>query len=180
MSKKDSHTDKPLINRVANSGIKVINLEEFYPDHNFIGFDLKSFLFKELILKEKDFRAELKTHDWNQYQDAIVLVGNSNDAIIPVWAYMLVASYLNDVAYECFQGTQLEYLKTHYKKELDKIDAAQYQEDRVVIKGCSNKPVPAFAYSELTLKLKPFAQSIMYGEPCSTVPIFKRPRVLKK
>ena len=170
--------DKPLINRVANSGLKVINLEHYYPEATMTPFDLKPFLFKELILKEKDFRSALKEHDWNVYQDQIVLLFNSNDAIIPVWAYMLVSSYLSGIAKEVFQGTQEEYLKHHYKDVVRDFDLEAYQDERVVIKGCSEKEVPPFAYAEITGALKPFAQSIMYGEPCSTVPIFKRPRKL--
>lgn len=171
--------DKPLINRVANSGIQVINLETFFPLDEIISFDLKPYLFKGLILKEKDFRQALKEIDWSNYQSKVVLVFNSTDAIIPVWAYMLVSSYLEGQASEIFQGSKTEYLKLHYKKVLDDFDASQFQEQRVVIKGCSDKEVPPYAYASLTAKLKPYAQSIMYGEPCSTVPIFKRPRVLK-
>ena len=173
-------TDKPLINRVANSGIKVLNLEDFYPETEIAEFDLKPYLFKELILKEKDFRSALKELDWNAYNSKIVVIFNSTQAIIPVWAYMLVSSYLTGIATEVFQGTKEEYLKLHYQKVLNEMDFTTYQEDRVVIKGCSNKPVPASAYAEATSKLKSFAQSIMYGEPCSTVPIFKRPRDLSK
>ncbi|MBT8231893.1 MAG: DUF2480 family protein [Bacteroidia bacterium] len=171
--------DKPLINRVANSGINVLNLEDYFPTKEIKEFDLKPYLFKELILKEKDFRTALKEIDWTAYSDKIVLVFNSNDAIIPVWAFMLVASYLSQHADTIFQGSKVEYLKCHYANVIDKIETEKYQDQRVVIKGCSNKPVPPFAYAAVTQKLKPFAQSIMYGEPCSTVPIFKRPRKLK-
>lgn len=171
--------DKPLINRVANSGIKVINLEEFYPTREIIAFDLKPYLYKELILKEKEFRAALKEVDWSEFSDKIVLLYNSTDAIIPVWAFMLTSTYLSDHAFELFQGDKNEFLKQHYLKVLSGIDFKIYAEERVVIKGCSNKTVPPAAYTEVTKKLKPFAQSIMYGEPCSTVPIFKRPRKLK-
>ncbi len=167
---------KPLINRVANSGLKVINLESYYPQHDMVDFDLKPFLFMELILKEKDFRGALKDHDWDQYKDKIVCVFVSVDAIIPVWAFMLVASYLEPVAHVVFTGRPSEYLTFHYEKVMESFDAAEYKDERVVIKGCSDKQVPASAYAALTTKLRPFAQSIMYGEPCSTVPIFKRPR----
>lgn len=170
--------DKPLINRVANSGLNVFNLEEHYPTTPIKKFDLKPYLFKELILKEKDFRAALKEIDWSTYKDNIVLIYNSNDAIIPVWAYMLVSTYLNEIAAEIFQGTQDEYLKLHYSKVIQNIDAESYTDERVIIKGCSNKAVPAFAYTAITYKIKPFAKSIMYGEPCSTVPIYKKPRVV--
>lgn len=170
--------DKPLINRVANSGLKVINLEKFYPEKEIIAFDLKPFLFRELILREKDFRQALKEHDWTLYTDKIVLIFNSNDAIIPVWAFMLVGSYLEGLAYSSFQGTQSEYLKLHYQKVIENLEIDEYSEERVIIKGCSDKEVPAFAYTAITSKLKPVVQSLMYGEPCSTVPVFKRPRKL--
>lgn len=170
---------KALINRVANSAIKVINLEEYFPEQAILKFDLKPFLFKELILKEKDFRAALKALDWTKYKDAIVLIFNSNDAIIPVWSYMLVSSYLSEIAYNTYLGTEEEYLKYHYSQIIDRLDISIYEEQRVVIKGCSNKPVPPFAYAAITKKVKPVIQSLMYGEPCSTVPIFKRPRKLK-
>lgn len=170
--------DKPLVNRIANSSLKVINLENFYPGDALAEFDLKPLLFKELILKEKDFRQALKEMEWQDYENKTVLVYNSNDAIIPVWAYMLVSAYLEGHANAVFQGTKDEFLKAHYEKVIQEFDASAFDEERVVIKGCSNKPVPAFAYAALVFKLKPYAQSIMYGEPCSTVPIFKRPRKL--
>ncbi len=172
--------DKPLINRVANSGIKVINLEDLYPTQDLVDFDLSPYLFKGLILKEKDFRQALKNIDWETYKKKIVLIFNSTDAIIPVWAYMLVSSHLSSHASEIFQGSQEEFLKNHYSKVIADMDLSSYQEQRVVIKGCSNKPVPPSAYADITARLNKFAQSIMYGEPCSTVPIFKRPRILKK
>lgn len=169
----------PLVNRVANSGIKVFNLEDHYPSVPIKEIDLKQFLFKELILKEKDFRSELKEINWDDYQDKIVLVYNSNDAIIPIWAYMLVSQYLKGKAAETYTGTKKEYLTHYYQNLIDGLDASSFEDERVVIKGCSNKPVPPSAYAALTSKLKPYAQSIMFGEPCSTVPIFKRPRKLK-
>jgi len=170
---------QPLVNRVANSGIQVFNLEDHYPTTEIVEIDLKGFLFKELILKEKDFRASLKEIDWNQYQDKIVLVYQSNDAIIPIWAFMLVSSYLSDKAAYIYNGNKTEYLSHYYHNLIQQLDASVYSEQRVVIKGCSHKPVPASAYAALTSKLKPHAQSIMFGEPCSTVPILKRPRKLK-
>ncbi|WP_235298049.1 DUF2480 family protein [Portibacter marinus] len=172
--------NKPLINRVANSGLINFNLETHYPKHEFEIFDLKDYLYMELILKEKDFRAALKEVDWSKTESKILLLTCSTDAIIPVWAYMLISAYASDYAHEIFQGDKTEYLKHHYQKFIDSIDAKKYDGARVVIKGCSEKPVPPSAYALITAKLKPYAQSIMYGEPCSTVPIFKRPRVLKK
>jgi hypothetical protein len=172
--------DKPLVNRVANSGLINFNLENHYPSNDFYVFDLKEYLFMELILKEKDFRQALKEFDWTQLKDKITLIVCTADAIIPVWAYMLVGAYAEEYAVGVFQGDKSEYLKYHYQKLIDNIDGTEYEKQRVVIKGCSDKEVPASAYTALTRKLKPFAQSIMYGEPCSTVPIFKRPRILKK
>jgi hypothetical protein len=170
--------DTPLINRVADSGIITLNLELFYPKFKIQGFDIKDFLFMELVLKEKDFRLALKELDWEKFRDDIVLIYCSTDAIVPVWAYMLISSHLTGVAQEIYSGSKSEFLTYHFIKVLDQIDYSQYDEKRVVIKGCSDKPVPPSAYAYLTEKLKPHAQSIMYGEPCSTVPIFKRPRNL--
>lgn len=175
-----SEEQKPLVNRVASSGLITLNLEDFFPTEEVVHFDLKDYLFMEMILKEKDFRAALKEHDWEQYQGKVVLVYCSADAIIPVWAYMLVAAYAEPFAHQLFQGKEEEFYKITFQQTLSTIDASQYDQKRIVIKGCSNKPVPPSAYVELTLKLRPYAQSIMYGEPCSTVPIFKRPRKLNK
>ncbi len=172
--------DKPLVNRVANSGLVTINLEDFFPKEKVVIFDLKDYLFKELILKEKDFRASLKEHDWSQYAGVNLLVICSTDAIIPVWAYMLVAGYAEPFANEIFQGDEETFYKVAFEKALMDFDGAEHEGARIIIKGCSNKPVPPAAYVMLTKKLRPFAQAIMYGEPCSTVPIFKRPRVLRK
>jgi len=170
---------EPLVNRVANSGLITLNLEDYFPKQEIAAFDLKGFLFMEMILKEKDFRAALKEHDWTQYAGKILTVFCSADAIIPVWAYMLVATYAEPYAVDIFQGTEEEYLKAVYRGVLKNMDFSEYEAKRIVIKGCSNKPVPPAAYLALTTKLRPYAQSIMYGEPCSTVPIFKRPRVVK-
>lgn len=170
--------EEQLINRVAESGLITLNLEDFFPKGEVVIFDLKDYLFMELILKEKDFREALKVHDWSQYQDKILLVHCSTDAIIPVWAYMLVTAYATPYAKDIFQGDAETYYKTAFAKALTDLDTAQYEQKRIVIKGCSNKPVPPAAYVELTRKLQPYVQSIMYGEPCSTVPIFKRPRVI--
>lgn len=171
--------DAPLVNRVANSSLITLNLEDHYPIQEFEVFDLKDYLFMELILKEKDFRAALKEHDWTQYQDKILLVHCTADAIIPVWAYMLVIGYAQPYTYDSYQGTQDQYLNYHYKAFIASQDYAQFDEAKIVIKGCSHKPVPPAAYMALTAALKPYAQSVKYGEPCSTVPVFKRPRVLK-
>ncbi len=176
MKKNNLIADQPLVNRVANSGLITINLEEDYPTRDFIDFDLKEYLFKELILKEKDFRLALKEMDWEVYRDKIVLIYCSTDAILPVWSYMLVSAYLAPIAYDQYQGPKSEYLKQHYTQVIADMDCAAHEGKKVVIKGCSDKDVPPSAYLQMTKALQPYAQSIMYGEPCSTVPIFKRPR----
>ena len=175
-----SKQQEVLINRVANSGLITLNLEDHYPGSEMIIFDIKDYLFHGLILKEKDFRKALKEHNWDQYSNKIVLIVCSTDAIIPVWAYMLITGYVEGIAADIFAGDQEEYLKSHYYKVIKGMDLSEYTEKRIVIKGCSNRPVPAAAYLQLTQGLKPYAQSIMYGEPCSTVPIFKRPGVINK
>jgi hypothetical protein len=166
-----------LVNRVAESGIITINLEHWFPKEEIVFFDLKQFLFMELILKEKDYRAALKEVDWIVYKNKIVLVGCTADAIIPVWAYMLATTYLYDVAADISQTNSSDtYLSNYFDNVIDKIIIEQYSEKRVVIKGCSDKPVPVSAYLKISQKLLPVVQSLMYGEPCSTVPLFKRPR----
>lgn len=171
-------TEKLLVNRVASSSLITINLENFFPKAEVVPFDLKQYLFMELIVKEKDFREAMQQHDWAQYQDKVLLVFCSADAIIPMWAYMLVAASAAPYAADIFQGDAEAYYKTAFAKALDALDLTEYDQKRIVIKGCSDKPVPAAAYIEITRLLQPYAQSIMYGEPCSTVPIFKRPRKL--
>ncbi len=167
-----------LVNKVAESGLITINLENYFPQHSFAVFDLKDYLFYGLILKEKEFRDALKSLDWTRYEQKLVLITCSTDAIIPLWAYMLIESYLHGIAADTYQGSEEEYLRMYYRNVLSQIDVAKYIDQRIVIKGCSNKPVPAYAYGYITQLLKPYAQSIMFGEPCSTVPIFKRPRKL--
>ena len=162
-----------IINKVAASPLLSLDLEEYYPKESVVLFDLKPHLFMELILKEKEFRAALQQHDWNQYQDKIVAVTCTTDAIIPVWAYMLVASYLQPVAKEIHFGDEKLALQQQFLKIINGIDVTEFTDKRVVVKGCGDLPIGEFAYMEITKKLRPVAKSIMYGEPCSTVPIFK-------
>ncbi|MEM1327090.1 MAG: DUF2480 family protein [Bacteroidota bacterium] len=165
---------QPLVNRVAQSGLITIKLEEFFPKADTIAhFDLKDYLFMEMILKEKDFRAAMKAHDWVQYESKHLIVFCSVDAIIPMWAYMLIAVYAEPYATSIFQGTASEFLKVHYERQIENLDISSYIDQRLVIKGCSDQPVPASAYASLTRRLRPIAKSIMFGEPCSTVPIYK-------
>lgn len=169
--------EKKLVNRIANNkSLITIKLESFFPEEEIVLFDIKEYLFMELILKEKDFRAAMKEHDWTQYEGKHLLVVCSTDAIIPIWAYMLITSYAEHYATSIFQGTKEEFLTAHYELKINQLDLEQYQEKRLIIKGCSDQPVPASAYVALTQKLRPIAKSIMYGEACSTVPIYKRPR----
>ena len=168
--------DKPLVNRVAESSLVTFKLEDLFPEGELAHFDLVDFLFMGLILKEKDFREALKAHDWQQYEGKILLVYCSSDAIIPLWAYMLVASYAQPFARDIFQGNAEAYYQAAFTRALAHIDPRDYEGQRVVVKGCSHKPVPAAAYLEITKLLRPYALSILFGEPCSTVPIFKRPK----
>lgn len=168
--------DQPLVNRVANSGLITLKLEEFFPTQPLAAFDLKDYLFMEMILKEKDFREALKKHDWEQYDGKILLVYCSADAIIPVWAYMLVASYAAPYTFDIYQGEAEDFYRSYFLRQLDQLDTEQYRDQRLVIKGCSDHPVPPAAYLEITRRLQPLVKSIMYGEPCSTVPVYKQPR----
>lgn len=170
---------KPLINRVAASSLITLNLEDFFPEGEVVIFDLKDYLFRELILKEKDFRQALKAIDWSQYAGKHLLITCSTDAIIPIWAYMLVTVYATPVARSIFQGTPEEFYKKTFTDTLNQLDLKQYENKLLVIKGCSNKPVPTSAYVDLTRLLQPIAKSIMFGEPCSTVPLYKKPKQLK-
>lgn len=163
-----------IINRVAASSLEEINLEDYFPKEQITVFDLKPFLFMELILKEKDFREALQLVDWNTYEGKIVAVTCSADAIIPMWAYMLVASYLQPVARDVIFGNEEEALKETFLKNITAIDTVQFNDKRVVIKGCGDLPVKEYAYLEITKRLRPIAKSIMYGEACSTVPVFKK------
>jgi len=165
-----------LVNKVANSGIITINLEDYFPKEEFVRFDLKDYLFKELILKEKEFRALLKEVAWESYNGKIVLLLCSNDAIIPMWAYMLVAKYLGDRPKDLYNGDELAYLSHYYDKRIEELSLEPYSGKMVVLKGCGDKQVPAHAYQKLTSRLTPVVKSLMYGEPCSTVPIYKMPK----
>lgn len=166
--------DKPLVNKVAASGLITLKLEEFLPRETIVEMDLKDYLFHGLILKEKDFRTALKEMDWTQFEGQVLTVFCSADAIIPMWAYMLVATYATPHAQMVFEGTKEDYLKHALLQRLNELDYQQYEGQRLVIKGCGDEPVPASAYLEITRRLQPIAQSIMYGEPCSTVPIYKK------
>jgi hypothetical protein len=167
-----------IINKVSQSGLITIDLEEYYPEGKRILFDIKEQLFEGLILREKDFREFIKNEDWNKYKDCYVALTCSADAIVPTWAYMLLATQLEPVAKKVVFG-DLETLETIlYNEILSKINISDYKDARIVIKGCGNLPVPKAAYVQITGLLRPVAKSIMYGEPCSTVPLYKQPKAL--
>jgi hypothetical protein len=162
-----------IINKVSQSALLTLDLEQFLPQEKIRIFDLKPFLFMELILKEKDFRSALLNTDWLIYKDEIVGVYCSADAIIPVWAYMLVASYLQPYAKEVIMGDEPMVLRQVITNRIQSINAEDYKDKRIVVKGCGDKPIGDFAFLEITKILMPVAKSIMYGEPCSTVPVYK-------
>ncbi|MDB5232297.1 MAG: hypothetical protein JWN76_3102 [Chitinophagaceae bacterium] len=163
-----------ILNKVAESGLITLNLEDYFPKEEVIVFDLKEYLFMELILKEKDFRAALQQTDWEKYRNKHVAITCSADAVIPMWAHMLVAAYLEPVTASFFFGNEMDIIRQVIQKNIDAINGAEYTDKRVVIKGCGEVPVPESAYVSITGKLRPYAKSIMYGEPCSTVPIYKK------
>lgn len=163
-----------IINKVAQSGLITLDLGDYFPKELIAVFDLKHYLFMEMVLKEKDFRAALQNFDWSPYQDQTVAVTCSTDAIIPMWAYMLVASYLQPIAKAVFFGDPDSVQQQIFLQNIEAISAEEYDDKRVVIKGCGDVPIGASAYLTITKKLRPYAKSIMYGEPCSTVPIFKK------
>ncbi len=164
-----------LVNKVAQSGIVTFDLEEFFPDPaSIIAFDLKDYLFRGLILKEKDFREALAAFDWASFTGKHIALFCSADAIIPNWAWMLVTVNAEPYAAGIYMGTVPEVVKRIYRAQLDALDTAQFKDQRVVIKGCSDKEVPVDAYLEITRILRPIVKSIMYGEPCSTVPVYKK------
>lgn len=163
------------VNKVAESGIITLDLAQYIPaDDNIMLFDLKPFLFREMILREKDYRAALQTHDWQQYEGKQVAVYCTVDAIIPVWAYMLAATYLYIVAREVYFGSADELKKSIIINNIKAIDLNDYTDKRVVIKGCGDIAIPDAAYVTATYHLRPVVKSIMYGEPCSTVPVYKK------
>ncbi|WP_176723291.1 DUF2480 family protein [Roseivirga misakiensis] len=165
-----------IVNRVANSPIVSIDLEEHYHAGERVVYDIADNLFQGMILREKDFREFVKSHDWNHYAGKNVALVCSADAIVPTWAYMLLTTKLEGVAHMIVMGSleTLEYAL--FKEALSKIDLEVLENRPVVVKGCGDLPVPESAYVEIARLLKPKVKSLMYGEPCSTVPLYKKPR----
>jgi hypothetical protein len=166
--------DKEIVNRVANSSLHSIDLDDYYDPRERISFDMKDLLFQGMILREKDFREFVSKHDWEHYKDKNVAVFCSADAIIPSWAIMVLASKLQPFANKVVFGSLEELEKALFSEALLAIHPETYKDLKVVVKGCGKHPVPAFAFAELTRLLTPYVSSLMYGEPCSTVPVYKR------
>lgn len=165
---------EPIINKVAESGLISLDLTQFIPADSIILFDIKQYLFMELILKEKDFRAALLSADLTIYQNKIVGIYCSTDAIIPMWANMLIASALQPFAKAIYFGDENKVREQILLEGIAQINTADYLDQRVVIKGCGETPIGESAYIAITNKLRPVVKSIMYGEPCSTVPVYKK------
>ena len=162
-----------IVHPVANSKLITLDLEDYYPSGKRVVFDIKDWLFEGFVLREKDFRAAVTSHDWSKYEDQYIALTCSTDAIIPGWAYMLLSIHLDPYAKKIVIGS-LDVLETLiYQDILNSLDITDFQDKPIIIKGCSNKPVPQNAYIMLANKLKPIAKSIMYGEACSSVPLYK-------
>jgi hypothetical protein len=165
-----------IVNRVANSSLISLDLEDYYHKGERVVYDLASNLYQGLILKEKDFREYIKNNDWTSYSGKNVAIVCTADAIVPTWAYMLLISKLQPWANMVVAGDLADLEQALYQQAISRIDVNEFKDAKVVVKGCGKYPVPVFAYAELTRKLLPVAASIMYGEPCSTVPVYKKPK----
>jgi len=163
-----------IINKVAQSGLYTLDLEEYYPREEIVVFDVKPLLFMEMILKEKEFRAALQAVDWSLYQDKIVAVVCTADAIIPSWAYMLIAVAAQPYVKDIVLGDRATALREAFLANLRAIDTSELDDKRVVVKGCGDLQVDGFAYLEIARRLRPVVKSIMYGEACSNVPVYKK------
>ncbi|MGY3792431.1 DUF2480 family protein [Aquimarina sp. 433] len=164
-----------IINRVANNkNLITIDLEDYYPAGDRVVFDIKDWLYEGFILREKEFRQQVSEHDWSQYQNAYVALHCSSDAIIPGWAYLLLTTKLTPFAKHVVVGSLKDLETILFSDIVRTLDISAYQDKLLIIKGCANKPIPENAYIQLIQKLQPIAKSIMYGEACSSVPLFKR------
>lgn len=166
--------EEEIINRISNSALQVFDMEDYYPEGDRISIDISGWLWEGFVLKEKDFRESLKNHDWQQYAGKYIALYCSTDAIVPAWAYMLITVHLQQFAKKVIQGSIEELNVMIYQDILNNLDYSQYQDKPVIIKGCAKKPVPQEAYALATQKLMPYAKSIMFGEACSSVPLYKR------
>ena len=163
-----------IVNKVKESGLITLDLADFKPRQTLVGLDIADQLWQGLVLKEKDFRAWIKSHDWSSYEGKAVYIYCSADAIVPTWAYMLIASSLTNAGIPNVVGNEEVLFRTLIRKNIEALDLSAYADGRVIIKGCSDIPSPEYAMTEMISVLQPVVKSIMYGEPCSTVPVFKR------
>ncbi|MEP0133213.1 MAG: DUF2480 family protein [Eudoraea sp.] len=163
-----------IVNRVAQSKLVTLDLEEYYPQGSRLQIDIKDWLFESLILKEKEFRNQIASHNWEQYKDAYVALNCSSDAIIPGWAFMLISTKLQPYVKKVVLGSLEDLETTVFQSIIENLEVSDFKDKPVIIKGCSNKPIPPNAYLWATIKLQPVAKSIMYGEACSSVPLYKR------
>ena len=163
-----------IVNRVASSPLISLDLEQYYPEGERVVYDIKDNLYEETILREKDFRAFIKEYDWSQYQGKNVAITCTVDAIVPTWAYMLLASKIAPFANHITFGNLQDLERELFNQAIAKIDLAEFKDVKVVVKGCNDKSVPASAYVEIVRILQPIVSSLMFGEPCSTVPVYKK------
>ena len=163
-----------IVNRVANSKLVTFNLEELYPAGDRKVIDISQWLHEGFILREKDFRQQLKQHDWAQYEHCFIALHCSADAIVPAWAFMLVTTYLTPIARHVVAGDKKDLETLLYSRIIDQLDVEKYKDQYVIIKGCANKPVPENAYLQLLQKLQPVVKNLMFGEACSSVPLYKK------
>lgn len=163
-----------IVNRVANSALQVFDLEDYFPKQPIVELDISQWLFGGFILKESEFRDQLKQHDWAQYKDCFVALYCSEEAILPAWTYALVSVFLTPFAVSIVVGTQKDLLLSYYQEQLSSIDFSRFQDQPIILKGCSNKPVPQEIYAVAIQRLVPYAKSIMFGEACSAVPLYKK------
>lgn len=167
-------SESPLVNRIAESGLQVVDLETYFPSVQFQNFDIADYLFKGLILKEKEFREALKAYHWEADRGKVLLVFCSTDAILPKWAYMLVVANAQGIVQEVYAGSQEQYICREISNNLRKTNPDSWIDQRIMIKGCGEKEVPAAAYVDAVAYFIPLARSVMFGEPCSSVPVYKR------
>lgn len=165
--------EKDIINKVASSKLEVFDLEDYFPKEAIVALDISQWLLQGFILKEKDFRESLNNHNWSQYEAKGVALLCSTDAILPAWAFTLVTTFLQAFAKQIIHGSIEDYIILHYKTTLDTLDYSVYSGKPLILKGCAKKPVPQQVYTLTIQKLTPFAKSIMFGEACSAVPLFK-------
>jgi len=163
-----------IVNRVTQSKLVTLDLEEYYPEGTRLQIDIKEWLFEDLILKEKEFRNQVALHNWEQYSDAYVALNCSSGAIVPGWAFMLISTKLQPYAKKVVLGSLEDLETTVFQSIIENLEVSDFKDKSVIIKGCSNKPIPPNAYLWATIKLQPVVKSIMYGEACSSVPLFKR------